>query len=356
MRRRPLALCALLAVLLIVYDLCFTATITSFASSQLSTSHPSRPHQSGDQWRAQWRAQSPANRPPFSDTTRCSPPVPSNGEAPRRPFPGDDSFPFLIRLNTLCLTAHNDRLTVSLSPCLHVAAAAPGGGAHLRQQWRYHYPMGHIESVGLPTNCLDAYPSPEGQVVVQIFTCDVRSEKHQQRFFWGGDEKPMADMGRRLKLMGLGDDAGATHHDRGGDADCIGAADRSGRVYEAHPGTPPPVKLGLFRCGGLPGSYNYKTKTAFFFNRDPLVDFSTTVVLAAAPVGLSDRSGADAGLAAVMAIRKLTTQAGNVLKVGTCARIPKLTMVLIVRVCTSLSLNMRVLFLSYTLLTPPSLT
>jgi hypothetical protein len=211
---------------------------------------------------------------------------------------------------------------------LHVAAAAPGGGAHLRQQWRYHYPLGHIESIGLPTNCLDAYPTSEGQVVVQIFTCDVRSEKHQQRFFWGGDEKPMADMGRRLKLMGLGDDAGAINHDRGGDADCIGAATSSGRVYEAHPGAQgdtPPVKLGLFRCGGLPGSYNYQTKTAFFFNRDPLVDFSTTVVLAAPPVEPSDRSGPEVGLASIVAIRKLIAQAGNVLKVCTCAKIPELT-------------------------------
>ena len=146
-----------------------------------------------------------------------------------------------------------------------------------RQQWRYMGTLGHIESVGFPGTCLDAFKWGKGGKV-QLTSCHLHADKHQQRFFWGGDESVLADMGRRFHVMGLEGEG----DERGGEQDCIGAATSRGTVFEALPGEPHPVQLGLFPCGGLAGSYDYETKTAYFFNRDPLVDFSTTVVLAAA--------------------------------------------------------------------------
>jgi hypothetical protein len=234
----------------------------------------------------------------------------------------------LVRLSTLCLTAQ-DGGWVALSPCEHGAAAAAGAAAvasaaansradaytgadadrgargargvqdvkdaimllFARQQWRYTGTLGHIESVGFPGTCLDAYMyGRAGQVGVQLSSCHSHADKHQQRFFWGNDESVLADMGRRLHVMGLeGED-----NERGGEQDCIGAATSRGTVFRALPGEPHPVQLGLFPCSGLAGSYYYSTKTAFFFNRDPLIDFSTTVVLAAATpprIGVNSKAG-----------------------------------------------------------------
>ena len=293
--RRVLVLCAGIPLLIIISQLFgvgqFRSTADRFAPLQSTSSSSSS----------------------SSSFSPCHPPVPPHGSAPPRPSPDDDRFPFLVRLSTLCLTAQ-DGGWVALSSCEHGAAAAAGAAAvasavansrsdahtgadadrgaqgvqevkdaimllFARQQWRYTGTPGHIESVGFPGTCLDAYMyGRAGQVGVQLTSCHLHADKHQQRFFWGGDESVLADMGRRLHVMGLeGED-----NERGGEQDCIGAATSRGTVFRALPGEPHPVQLGLFPCGGLAGSYHYSTKTAFFFNRDPLVDFSTTVVLAAA--------------------------------------------------------------------------
>ena len=305
--RRVLVLCAGIPLLIIISQLFgvgqFRSTADRFAPLQSTSSSSSS----------------------SSSFSPCHPPVPPHGSAPPRPSPDDDRFPFLVRLSTLCLTAQ-DGGWVALSPCEHGAAAAAGAAAvasavansrsdahtgadadrgaqgvqevkdaimllFARQQWRYTGTPGHIESVGFPGTCLDAYMyGRAGQVGVQLTSCHLHADKHQQRFFWGGDESVLADMGRRLHVMGLeGED-----NERGGEQDCIGAATSRGTVFRALPGEPHPVQLGLFPCGGLAGSYDYETKTAYFFNRDPLVDFSTTVVLAAATpprIGVSSTVG-----------------------------------------------------------------
>ena len=295
--KRFLVLCAGIPLLIIISQLFnaghFHSTIDHFFPQSISSSSSS------------------------SSSSPCHPPVPPHGSAPRRPSPDDDRFPFLVRMSTLCLTAQ-DGGRVALSPCEHGAAAAEGAASaasaaaasvaktgaaargvqnvkdaimvlFARQQWRYTGTLGHIESVGFPGTCLDAFKWGKGGKV-QLSSCHVHADKHQQRFFWGGDESVLADMGRRLHVMGLeGED-----NERGGEQDCIGAATSRGTVFRALPGEPHPVQLGLFPCSGLAGSYYYSTKTAFFFNRDPLIDFSTTVVLAAATpprIGVNSKAG-----------------------------------------------------------------